>query len=147
MKPINLLQKQVSKLEKLQDIVLLLIRLILAYGFYGTAKIKWGNIDGVASWFQSLHYPFPTLNAYLAATTEALGVILLTLGLATRIISFPLIVVLIVAILTVHLGNGFEAGNNGFEIPLYYILMLLTLITYGSGKFSLDLIMLRKTKS
>lgn len=45
---------------------------------------------------------------------------------------------MIVAIATVHIGNGFEAGENGFEIPLYYILMLLTLFTFGAGKYSLD---------
>jgi len=89
--------------------------------------------------------PFPTLNAYMAATTEISGVILLTLGLATRLISIPLMVTMIVAIVTVHLGNGFEAGNNGFEIPLYYLLMLFALLVNGAGKFSLDHLMAKKT--
>jgi len=43
-----------------------------------------------------------------------------------------------VAIKTVHLANGFEAGSNGYEIPLYYVLMLFTLLIYGPGKFSVD---------
>lgn len=120
------------------DLILLLIRLVLAYGFYSTASTKWGNISGVAEWFGSLGIPMPTLNAYLAASTESAGVALLTLGLATRLISIPLIVVMIVAIVTVHWANGFEAGNNGYEIPLYYLLMLLTLLVKGAGKISLD---------
>lgn len=45
---------------------------------------------------------------------------------------------MIIAIVTVHFGNGFDAGDNGFEIPLYYILMLLTLFSFGAGKYSLD---------
>ena len=45
---------------------------------------------------------------------------------------------MLVAIFTVHSGNGFEAGNNGYEIPLYYILMNLILIAFGAGKYSLD---------
>jgi hypothetical protein len=45
---------------------------------------------------------------------------------------------MIVAIKTVHWANGFDAGNNGFEIPLYYLIMLLTLMVFGSGKISLD---------
>ena len=45
---------------------------------------------------------------------------------------------MIVAIVTVHLPNGFEAGNNGFEIPLYYMIFLLLFIANGAGKFSLD---------
>ncbi len=125
-------------LEKLQSVSLLFLRLILAYGFYGPAVRKWGDIDAVAAWFGSMGYPLPTLQAYLAASTEALGVLLLTLGLATRLISIPLIVVMIVAIVTVHLPHGFSSGDNGFEIPLYYMLMLFVLLTHGAGRFSLD---------
>ncbi len=122
----------------LQDVALLGLRWVLAYGFYGTAKMKWANIDGVAQWFASMNYPLPKVSAYLAASTEALGVALLFLGLATRLISIPLMIVMVVAIATVHWNNGFAAGNNGFEIPLYYLLMLLTLFAFGGGKFSLD---------
>ena len=125
-------------LEKLQSVSLLFLRLILAYGFYEPAKMKWSDIGSVAEWFGSMGIPLPTLQAYMAASTEALGVLLLTLGFATRLISIPLIVVMIVAILTVHLGNGFSAGDNGFEIPLYYMLMLLVLVAHGAGKFSVD---------
>jgi len=120
------------------DLTLLLIRIVLAYGFYSTAVMKWNNITGVAEWFGSLGIPMPTLNAYLAASTESVGVVLLSLGLATRLISIPQIIVMIVAIVTVHWANGFEAGNNGYEIPLYYLLMLLTLLIKGAGKISLD---------
>lgn len=134
------------KLEKLKDIPLLAIRFILAYGFITPATLKWRNIEGIARWFDKMNYPFPALSAYLSATTEALGVILLLLGLATRYISIPLIIVMLVAILTVHLGNGFDAGDNGAEIPIYYIIMLFTLIIYGPGKISIDELIRRKLK-
>ena len=117
------------------------MRLILAIGFFGPAKMKLSNIDGIIQWFESMHMPLPALNAHLATATESLGVVLLVLGLGTRIISIPLLITMIVAIITVHLGHGFEAGNNGFEIPLYYIIMLFTLIVYGGGKYSLDHLM------
>ena len=38
------------------------------------------------------------------------------------------------------------AGDNGFEIPLYYFLMLFALVVYGSGKFSLDYLLDRKSQ-
>ncbi len=128
----------VQHLVKLKDVHLLAVRLILAYGFYGPAIMKWQNINSIAEWFGEMGIPLPTLNAYMAASTEMAGVVLLTLGFANRIISIPLIFVMIVAIVTVHLGNGFEAGNNGFEIPVYYILLLLLVLIYGAGKFSVD---------
>ncbi len=124
--------------DSLKDLSLLLARLTIAYGFYEPAMNKWNNMDNVAAWFGTLGIPMPTLNAYMAATTELLGVILLTLGLMTRLISVPLIVVMIVAIFTVHIGNGFSAGDNGFEIPLYYMLFLIIFLAHGAGKISVD---------
>lgn len=135
----------VGKLRMFSDLPLLFMRLVLAYGFWGTGMMKWNNIDGVAEWFGGLGIPFPTLNAYLAATTEIAGVFFLIFGLGVRIISIPLMIVMLVAILTVHLHNGFEAGNNGFEIPLYYLIMLFTLLIYGGGKISLDNLLHRAT--
>jgi putative oxidoreductase len=128
----------IKHLSKLKDVHLLVVRLILAYGFYNPAIMKWQNISSITEWFAGMGIPLPDLNAYLAASTEMTGVVLLTLGLANRIISIPLIFVMIVAIVTVHIGNGFEAGNNGFEIPVYYILLLLVILIYGAGKFSVD---------
>ncbi len=125
-------------MDMLKPLSLLFARLIVAYGFYTPAMNKWSNIDGVAQWFGEIGIPFPLINTYMAATTEALGVVLLTLGLFTRLISLPMIVVMIVAIVTVHLPNGFSAGENGFEIPLYYMLFLFVFVTNGAGKFSLD---------
>lgn len=138
MKILQYYNNAARKLEGFKDLALLFLRLILAYGFYTPAMMKWGNISGIAEWFVSMGIPFPTLNAYLAATTEISAVILLPLGLATRIISIPLIITMVVAIITVHISNGFEAGNNGFEIPLYYILMLFVLLINGAGRISID---------
>lgn len=121
-----------------QSISLLFARLAVAYGFYDPAMQKWSDIGSVAEWFESMGIPFPTLNAYMAAGTEILGVVLLTLGLFTRLISIPLIVVMVVAIATVHLSHGFSAGDNGFEIPLYYMLFLALFASLGAGKLSLD---------
>lgn len=124
--------------EYTKSLSLLFARLVVAYGFYEPAMMKWSDIGSVAQWFESLGIPFALLNAYMAATTELVGVVLLTLGLLTRAISIPLVVVMIVAILTVHLPHGFAAGENGFEIPLYYMLFLFIFFANGAGRFSLD---------
>ena len=140
----TLLEKLRTFASKLDSLALLLIRLALAYGFYKPAMMKWNNINAIGGWFESMGYPFPYLNAYLAGITEVAGVVLLVLGLGTRLISVPLIFIMLVAIFTVHIGNGFEAGNNGFEIPLYYMLMLFGLVVYGGGKYSFDYLFSKK---
>jgi len=121
-----------------QSLSLLFARLAVAYGFYEPAMQKWSDIGSVSTWFASIGIPFPTLNAYMAASTELIGVVLLTLGLFTRLISIPLMIIMVVAITTVHLVHGYAAGDNGFEIPLYYMLFLAIFASFGAGKFSLD---------
>jgi len=96
-----------------------------------------------------MNYPIPGVSAYLAMITEISGIVFLAVGLGTRIIALPLMFIMVVAIFTVHLGNGFAAGDNGFEIPLYYFVMLLVILSHGAGKISLDYLLekRRSTKS
>lgn len=132
-------------LSSFKDLSLLIVRLILAYGFYEPAMKKLNSFDSVVTWFgQGLHLPFPWLNAVMAITTEVSGVVLIFLGLMTRFISIPMMVVMVVAISTVHWSHGFHATNNGFEIPLYYMIMLFVLLSHGPGKYSLDETLLKK---
>jgi len=121
-----------------KSLSLLFARLVLAYGFYEPALMKWSSFDATASWFHSLGIPFANFFTLLVASLEISGVVLFVLGLFTRFISLPLMVTMLTAIFTVHLGNGFSVGNNGFEMPLYYFLFLSILATHGSGRFSLD---------
>jgi len=125
-------------LNNFQSFFLLLARLVIAYGFFDPALNKFNSINDTASWYASLGIPFPLLNVYLSASIEIIGVVLLALGLLTRIISIPLIMTMVVAIFTVHIGNGFSSGDNGFEIPLYFLLFLGIFASFGAGKFSLD---------
>ena len=102
--------KEFTKLsEYTSSAGLLFLRLMLAYTFFAPAMLKWSDIGSVVQWFEYMGIPFPTLNAYMAAGTEMVGVVLLTLGLLTRFISIPLI-----------------------------ILMLFVLVGNGAGKFSVD---------
>ena len=95
----------------------------------GSHKLNWTSESGLAAltvnqsvidWFGNAEWglglPLPTLLAYLAAYTEFFGAFLLLIGLATRWISIPLMITMIVAALTVHWQNGWSAiaGSGGF---------------------------------
>ena len=134
----TLYNKYVERAGKLRDLSLLLLRLALAIGWYEPAMMKVKNLAGVAEWFGSMNYPMPGVSASISMVTEVGGIILLTLGLGTRVIALPMMFIMVVATFTVHISNGFAAGDNGFEIPLYYFLMLFALVVYGSGKYSVD---------
>ena len=135
-----------DKLTALKDIPLLLIRLVLAYGFYNPAMMKMNDIPAIIEWFKGSEMPMPVLSAYLVTYTEFLGFILLALGLATRFISIPLIITMVVAIKTAHWENGFNASDNGYEIPLYYLIMLILLLFTGPGRISGDYLIERKVR-
>jgi uncharacterized membrane protein YphA (DoxX/SURF4 family) len=82
----------------------------------GAGKIDFRTLmpyEGTVHWFGSIGIPFPAVGAFLAGWTEVLGAVLLVLGLATRWISIPLMVTMLVAAFAVHWENGWLAIASG----------------------------------
>ncbi|WP_151981080.1 HvfX family Cu-binding RiPP maturation protein [Acinetobacter guerrae] len=94
-------------------IAALALRCYLVPIFWMAGTNKFMHFQDTVDWFGNsdwgLGLPFPDLMAILATSTEIAGAILLGLGFLTRVISFPLIIVMLVAIFTVHLPNGWQA--------------------------------------
>lgn len=134
----------IQVLEAFRWLPLLLFRLILSYGFLMPLMEKLHNFDAVVQWFGSLGIPLPYLSALLSITVELVGIVCLLLGLFTRLMTIPLMFLLLVAIFTVHWTHGFSASANGFEIPVYYLLMLLGLLVFGPGGLSIDTIIKKR---
>ena len=121
-----------------KNLILVILRLVLAYGFASPVLLKINYLQETIIWFESLSIPLPTLATYLVSGIESIGIVLLVLGLFTRYISVLLSCVMLGAIFFVHLPNGFSSANSGFEIPLYYLIFLMIFARFGGGKFSLD---------
>jgi len=100
----------------------LLLRIYIVPVFWVASNNKWNpfdsdsSLESVIQWFGNTEWglglPFPTLMAYMAWGTEYFGAILLALGLATRWISIPLMFTMIVAAVTVHWQNGWQAVHD-----------------------------------
>ncbi|HIP19082.1 MAG TPA: DoxX family protein [Sulfurovum sp.] len=121
-----------------QNIVILLARFAIAYGFSLPALVKIQNLESTTVWFESLGIPFAQFAAYMVSGIEVIGIILIFLGLFTRYISILLSCVMLGAILFVHLPHGYSVEGNGIEIPFYYFLFLMIFTTFGAGKYSMD---------
>lgn len=121
-----------------KHLLVLGLRFILAFGFATPALLKINDVGDTAKWFESIDIPLPVFSSYLVSAIETMGIVLLILGLFTRYISVLLASIMIGAIYFVHFQNGFSVGNNGFEIPLYYLIFLMLLSAFGAGKYSLD---------
>ncbi len=116
------LRKLLNETRRADFLAPLLLRLYLAPVFWVAANNKWNPLDPDSSlqstidWFANpdwgLGLPFPELMATLAWGAEYFGAILLLLGLAVRLISIPLMVTMLVAAITVHLQNGWQAIHD-----------------------------------
>ncbi len=123
------------------------LRLIVGYGFmeHGCAKIARGP-EKYASIPHALGMPAPDVLAWVTILVELFGGLAVFLGAFIPLVSIPMAVLLLVAIFTVHVPNGFSSikllsvdatgahfGQPGFETPLLYLAALVALVLGGSG--------------
>jgi putative oxidoreductase len=134
------------------------LRLIVGYGFmqHGFAKLSKGP-EGFAAILHAIGVPAPDLMAWLTILTEVFGGLAVLLGAFVPLASLPMAAVLLVAIFTVHLPNGFSSiklmsvisghaqfGPPGYETNLLYLACLAALVLGGSGPMSIDGYLKRK---
>lgn len=82
------------------------------------------TLAGTAQYFASIGLPAGL--AYVVFALEAIGGVLLVLGIRTRWVALGLVPVLIGA-MWAHIGNGwvFSNANGGWEYPLFLIVIAI----------------------
>jgi putative oxidoreductase len=128
------------------------LRLIVGYGFveHGYAKLARGPESFIAI-LHAIGVPAPALMAWTTILVELLGGFAVLVGAFVPLASAPMAAVLLVAIFTVHLPNGFSSiklesltaagahfGQPGYETDLLYLAALIALLLGGSGPLALD---------
>lgn len=124
------------------------LRLLLAYEFWESGLVKYQG----ENWFTEIQaqFPFPfdlipvTVSWWAVTWSELLGAVALVIGLGTRLFGAALLVLTLVAWASVHAGSGYNVCDNGFKLPLIYLVMLLPLIFSGPGRLSLDHLIARR---
>jgi len=121
------------------DTALAILRVVLGVTFilHGGQKLFVFGFAGVSGAFAQMGIPAPGLLGPFVAFVEFFGGIAILLGLLTRLAALGIGATMVVAILTVHLQNGFFAPT-GFEFPLSLLASAITLVITGAGDFSLD---------
>jgi len=137
------------------------LRLIVGYGFmeHGFAKLSRGP-ESFAAILQALGVPAPHLMGWVSILTELFGGLAVLVGAFVTLASLPMAILLLVAIFTVHLPNGFSSvkliavtaggpqfGPVGYEVDLLYLACLAGLVFGGSGPFSLDALLQKPRNS
>jgi putative oxidoreductase len=136
------------------------LRLVIGYGFmaHGWAKLSRGPAE-FAKLLEQTGAPLPEATAWVSTLIEVLGGLAILAGAFVAAVSIPLIVMMLVAMFTVHLRYGFSAINTiglttdgpqfgppGYEVNLLYIAGLVALILGGAGAFSIDRLLARRTR-
>ncbi|WP_149535103.1 HvfX family Cu-binding RiPP maturation protein [Escherichia albertii] len=142
-KLISWYESAVSNIMKIDFIALLLMRIYLLPVIYEGAHSKVLGFSGTVAWFAQptseggLGLPFPWLLAFLATSTEVVGLFCIALGLFTRIIAIPMMVVMSVASLMVHWSHGWLAiASNNMESSQRMTVFLQWLIENFPGRYN-----------
>jgi putative oxidoreductase len=132
-----------SALGHLADLGPLCIRVGVGavFAVHGWQKFDNGP-ENFALFLDSLNVPAPETVAWLQTIAEGIGGLMLIAGLMTRLVTIPLIAIMIGAITMVKIdlpGWGFVVDNAiGFELETALLAGLLGLLFIGPGRISID---------
>jgi len=128
------------------------LRLIVGYGFLAHGLAKWhSGPEAFAAILHAIGVPAPEVMAWLTIGTEVLSGIAFLIGGFVSLVSIPSIILLAVAVFTVHLPYGFSSikllgvsygraqfGPPGYECDLLYIASIVALLLIGPTPWSVD---------
>lgn len=102
------------------------------FGWFGGHGLK-----GTGGFFEGLGFRPGTLFALAAGCAELAGGLLTALGFLGAVGPALIVLVMVEAMFTVHLPNGFYAPN-GIELPLMNVAAAFAIAFAGPGGISLD---------
>ena len=121
----------------------ILIRLIVGLVFLseGIQKYLFPGLLGTGR-FLKIGFSHPEFWAYFTGTFEIICGTFILLGMLTRPASVPLIIIMITAFITtkwpILIDNGFWSMAHEYRVDFAMTFLLLYLIIYGSGSWSID---------
>ena len=149
---ISILQNLQNRRTKLAPCAAIPLRLIVGYGFLVHGLAKWSKgPDAFAGIRQTTGVPLPHLMAWVTIAAEIVTGSAFPVGAFVSLASIPAIILLVVAIFTVHLPYGFTSikligvengraqfGPPGYECDLLYIACMVALVLIGPSPWSVD---------
>jgi putative oxidoreductase len=126
--------------DRLTDSAVTLLRISLGVMYLAHSivlKLFTFGLAGTAGYFESIG--LPGWLAYVTFAAEAIGGVLLVLGIYASWVALALIPALLGAIIWAHGGNGwvFNAPDGGWEYPLYLIVLSVAQFLLGDGPYAL----------
>jgi putative oxidoreductase len=126
------------------DAALLFVRLVvgLSLAAHGAQKLfGWFGgygLAGTGGFFENIGFRPGRVFAFFAGLAETGGGLLTALGFAGALGPATLVMVMLVAIFTVHISKGFFITNGGWELNSAYIAGAVAIAYVGNGAYSVD---------
>ncbi|QYJ03393.1 DoxX family protein [Nocardioides panacisoli] len=129
-----------SFLGRSSDLGPLLLRIGVGGVFAAHGWQKFDNgVSNFAPTLEAENVPAPEVVAWLITIAEGIGGIALILGVFTRLVTLPLIAVMVGAIVLIKAEVGFIVMDGpGAELDTALLAGLLGLLFIGPGRLSLD---------
>ena len=133
-----------QRLAGLERLAVLILRLFIGFAFtmHGSQKLLGafggGGIAWVTGMLTKIGLEPANILAWVLSITEFVGGVCVFFGFLTRFWAAGLVIDMSVAILKVHMPNGFFAAKNGFELPMSFGVMALVILLTGPGSLSVD---------
>lgn len=130
--------------SRFQPLFLFILRLMWGIQFMRFGGSKLASPETTAEFFTNLHIPAPLFHAYFVGFFEWVGGLCLVLGFASRIITIPLIIIMLTAYSTAHVDifYNWQFIKNPTIIasqrPFAYLLTSAMILFFGPGGISLD---------
>jgi len=127
------------------DLALLVLRIAVGVviAMHGFMKLGWvakgGSPAGTAAWFDNALGLRPGIVwAWVSIFAEALGGVLVALGLFGPFPAAAVAADLVVVTIVAHVPKGFWSGNGGWEFPVPLAAGAFAIALIGNGQYSLD---------
>ncbi len=104
------------------------------------------GLQGTGQWMASIGIEPGVVMAALAGSAEFFGGLALIFGLLVRPSALVLAITMLVAIFSVHIGNGLFMSNNGYEFGLALLAGAVSLLLSGAGRASIDGLIAQRLK-
>jgi putative oxidoreductase len=98
--------------------------------------------DGFIAAVSALGFPLPVIFAWAAGLSEFIGSLAVSIGLATRLSALMVSFTMLVAAFGRHFSDPFEKK----EMALVYLCCFLLFAAVGSGRYSIDYLMRKRSK-
>jgi putative oxidoreductase len=140
----NLVTQIYARLDGIEWVVRLVIRIAVGLEFFGSGLGKLGKLTGLIQYFRSLGIPAPEIQAPFVASTELICGALIAVGLVTRPAAVMLCGVMTVAIVTAaapakHITATWHGLLEFLYLPEVLLLLLLAWLVFaGPGRASVD---------